>query len=284
MFITKVSINNPVFATMVMAAIMVFGLFSYQKLSVESLPDVDFPVVVVVVSYPGASPEAVESEILKPIENSVNTLSGLDSIQATAVPSRAMVVMMFDLDVDSTVAAQDVRDKMAQLKGFLPSGAEEPYILRFDPGAMPIVSLAVSAQDMAPRELTTLVDNVIIKELSIIPGVGSATVIGGVSRQLNIEVDPDKLVAYGISLSQVTQALRQTNQNFPAGDLTGALNIQTLQIDGEIVDPNEFMDVIVAYQQGQPVYLRDIATLNDGIGAVDSAAMLHGERHWRSTL
>ncbi|WP_196157336.1 efflux RND transporter permease subunit [Reinekea sp. G2M2-21] len=278
MFITKVSINNPVFATMVMAAIMVFGLFSYQKLSVESLPDVDFPVVVVVVSYPGASPEAVESEILKPIENSVNTLSGLDSIQATAVPSRAMVVMMFDLDVDSTVAAQDVRDKMAQLKGFLPSGAEEPYILRFDPGAMPIVSLAVSAQDMAPRELTTLVDNVIIKELSIIPGVGSATVIGGVSRQLNIEVDPDKLVAYGISLSQVTQALRQTNQNFPAGDLTGALNIQTLQIDGEVIDPDEFMDVIVAYQQGQPVYLRDIATLNDGIGAVDSAAMLHGER------
>ena len=278
MFITKVSINNPVFATMVMAALLVFGLFSYQRLSVESLPDVDFPVVVVVVAYPGASPEAVESEILKPIENSVNTLSGLDSITATAVPSRAMVVMMFDLDVDSTVAAQDVRDKMAQLKGFLPAGAEEPFILRFDPGDMPIISLAVSAPDLAPRELTTLVNKVIVKELSIIPGVGSATVIGGVSRQLNIEIDPNKLIAYGISLNQVTQALRQTNQNFPAGDITSALNIQTLQIDGEITDPLEFMDVIVAYQAGQPVYLRDIGMLKDGIGVVDSAAMLHGER------
>jgi len=278
MFITKVSINNPVFATMVMAALLVFGLFSYQRLSVESLPDVDFPVVVVVVAYPGASPEAVESEILKPIENSVNTLSGIDQIMGTALPNVGTTVMMFDLDIDSTAAAQDVRDKMSQLKAFLPAGAEEPYILRFDPGDAPIISLAVSAPDMAPRDLTTLVDKVIVKELSITPGVGSATVIGGVSRQLNINIDPDKLIAYGISLNQVSQALAQTNQNFPAGDLSGSLSIQTIQIDGEVDDPKDFMDVIVAYQSGQPVYLRDIAVLEDGIAEPFSAALLHGER------
>ncbi|MFQ3231204.1 efflux RND transporter permease subunit [Reinekea sp.] len=278
MFITKVSINNPVFATMVMVAILVFGIFSYQRLPVESLPDIDLPVVVVVVSYPGASPEAVESEIIKPIENSVNTLSGLDSIQSTARPNQAMILMLFDMDIDSNVAAQDVRDKMSTLKAFLPAAANEPLILRFDPGELPVVSLAVSSDTVPIRELTTLTEKTIVKQLSILPGVGSATAVGGVTRQMNFEINPDKLVAYNLSLSQVANALRQSNQNFPAGDLNSAFSVQTLQIDGEIKDPTEFLDEIITYKGGQPVYLRDIATFEDGIEDVVSLAMLNGER------
>ncbi|EAR08525.1 efflux RND transporter permease subunit [Reinekea blandensis] len=277
MFLTRISIKQPVFATMIMVAILVIGLYSYQRLPIESIPNVDLPVVAVVVSYPGASPEAVENGVIEPIENSVNTISGIDSIQSIAQANQAMVILLFDMDVQSDVAVQDVRDRISTLSGALPDGANDPMILRFDPNQFPVLSLAVSSDELSTRELTQLTEDVIVKRLSIIQGVGSATAVGGIPRQYNLNVVPERLIAYNVSMGQVINALSQVNQNLPAGALTDSYSKQTLQINGEFAHPEEFLDVIVAYQGGQPVFVRDVATLADGEAEPASAALLNGQ-------
>src|SRR5690606_19884156 len=157
---------------------LVFGLFSYQRLAIEDLPDVDMPVVAVVVSYPGASAEAVENDIVRPIEESLNTISGIDNIESTARPGQAMIMILFELEVDSATAAQDVRDRIAQVEAALPEDADDPRILRFDPGQLPVLSLAVSSPTLSASELTEMTEDVIAQQLSVISGVGQVTVVG----------------------------------------------------------------------------------------------------------
>ncbi|HWU18954.1 MAG TPA: efflux RND transporter permease subunit [Devosia sp.] len=278
MFLTRISVNHPVFATMIMVAMLVFGIYSYQRLPIEQLPDIDFPVVAVVVSYPGASPEAVENDIVKPIEEAVNTIGGLDNIQSTSQSGQAMVLIFFDMSVNSQTAAQDVRDRLATVEAGFPTNAGDPQVLRFDPAELPVVSVAVSSQTLSPRDLTALTEDVIVARLSNISGVGRATVVGGVPRQLNVLVDPDKLNAFNVGVSQVIQALDQENQNLPAGSLTQGSQVQSIQVEGRIEQANDFLDIIVARQGGQPVYLRDVATIEDGQAEVESLALLNGER------
>ncbi|MBW7922694.1 MAG: efflux RND transporter permease subunit [Rubellimicrobium sp.] len=276
MFLTRISTSQPVFATMVMVAILVFGLFSFSRLPIEQMPNVDFPVVAVVVAYPGASPEAVEADIVKPIEDAVATIQGLDKTQGIAQPGSAMVIMFFKLEVGSQQAAQDVRDKIAQIAGNLPDNAHDPVTLRFDPSALPVMSLAVSSDTMAERDLTSLTEDVIARRLLNIQGVGSASVVGGVDRQLNFLVDPDRLSAFGISVGEVIGALSAENRNTPAGTIEEEREVQSIQVEGRIDRAQDFLDIIVARRGGQPVRLRDVATLEDGHSAVTSLALLDG--------
>ena len=278
MFLTRISVNHPVFATMVMIAIMVFGIYSYQRLPVEQLPDVDFPVVAVVVSYPGASPEAVEADVVEPIEEAVNTIAGLDTIQSTAQSGQAMVLMIFNLEANSQQKLQDVRDKIDPIRASLPSGANDPLILRFDPSALPLMSLAVSSDTLSERDLTALTEDVIVKRISNIDGVGSASVVGGVPRQLNIEIDPDRLTAFNISPNAVISALQAANRDLAAGSITQGSIVQSIQVLGRLEDEQDFYDVTVGNQGGQPVTLRDVATIVDGTGEASSLAILNGER------
>ena len=278
MFLTRISVNHPVFATMIMVAIMVFGVYSYQRLPIEQLPDVDFPVVAVVVSYPGASPEAVETDIIEPLEEAVNTIAGLDTIQSTAQAGQAMVLMIFNLESDSQQKAQDVRDKIDPIAATLPDGAGDPRVLRFDPSALPVLSLAVSSDSLSERELTALTEDVIAKRISNIEGVGSATVVGGVPRQLNIQIDPDRLAAFNISPSAVVQALEAANRDLAAGTITQDSIVQSVQVLGRLEDEQDFYDISVGNQGGQPVTVRDVATIVDGTGEAQSLAILNGER------
>lgn len=277
MFLTRISVSHPVFATMIMVAIMVFGIYSYQRLPIEQLPDIDFPVVAVVVSYPGASPEAVEADVVEPIEDAVNTIAGLDSVQSTAQSGQAMVLMIFDLEQNSQEKLQEVRDKIDPVRADLPDGANDPLILRFDPSALPLLSLAVSSDTLSARDLTTLTEDVISTRLSNISGVGSATVVGGVPRQLNIEIDPDRLAAYNISPDAVVNALRAANRDLAAGSITQGSIVQSLQVLGRLQDEEDFYDITVGNQGGQPVTVRDVATIVDGTGEADSLAILNGE-------
>lgn len=278
MFLTRISVSQPVFTTMIMVALMVVGIYSFQRLPIEQLPDVDFPVVAVVVSYPGASPEAVENDVIIPIEDAVNTISGIDSIQSTARSGQAMIILMFDLGIDSASAAQDVRDRIATVEATLPDAANSPMLFKFDPSELPVLSLAVSADGMSLRDLTALTEDVIEPRLSIIPGVGRATVVGGVPRQLNVEIDPDRLTAFGVGVGEVTSAIRAENQNMPAGDIEQGLIVQTLQIEGRIAQADDFLDIIVSRTGGQPVRLRDVARLVDGEAEPTSLALLDGEQ------
>ncbi|RYE57686.1 MAG: efflux RND transporter permease subunit, partial [Hyphomicrobiales bacterium] len=278
MFLTRISVNHPVFATMIMVAITVFGFYSYQRLPIEQMPDVDFPVVAVVVSYPGASPEAVEADIIEPLEEAVNTIAGLDTIQSTAQSGQAMVLMIFDLEANSQEKAQDVRDKIDPVKASLPDGAGDPRVLRFDPSALPILSLAVSSDTLSDRDLTALTEDIIVKRISNIDGVGSASVVGGVPRQLNINIDPDRLTAFNITPSAVTEALQAANKDLAAGSITQGSIVQSIQVLGRLEDQQDFYDITVGNQGGQPVTLRDVATIEDGTGEASSLAILNGDR------
>ena len=277
MFLTRTAVNAPVFATMVMAALLVIGSYSFMRLPIEQLPDVDFPVVAVVVSYPGAAPEAVESDIVEPIEEAVNTISGIDHIESTSQAGQALVILIFEMDVDSSTAMQDVRDKIGGLSGSFPENADDPLLFKFDPSELPIVSLGVSSDRMSLRDLTALVEDVIEPRLASIQGVGRATVVGGVPRQLNILIDPDRLTAFGVGVGEVIQALQQDNQNLPAGAIRQGLEKQSIQVEGRIESAAGFLDLIVARRGGQPVELRDVATLVDGEAETNSLALLDGE-------
>ncbi|TNC72617.1 efflux RND transporter permease subunit [Rubellimicrobium roseum] len=277
MFLTRISVAQPVFATMVMLAITILGLVSFSRLPIEQLPDVDFPVVAVVVSYPGASPETVEADVVEPIEQAVSTIAGIDEVQATAQSGQAIIVMFFDLDVQSADAAQEVRDKIAPVSAVLPDGAEEPQVLRFDPAEQPIMSLALSGEIEA-RDLTALAEDVVARQLLTIQGVGRASVVGGTPRQVDILIDPDRMNAFGIGVEQVTAALLSQNQDTPAGEIDTGRTVQTVTVEGRVERAEDFLDLTVGTQGGLPVTLGDVATVTGGEAEANSLALLDGGR------
>ena len=176
MWITKTSINNPVFATMVMVALLVLGLFSYRELGLEQMPDVQFPGVFIQVLYPGASPEAVENDLTKPIEDVVNTVSGVRLIRSTTREGASNTEVEFEMSVNMDHALQEIRDKISQIRPGFPKTVKDPYIDRFDnDNSQPITTLSVTATGRDLRDLSTMVEQIIVKRLQGVPGVGKVT-------------------------------------------------------------------------------------------------------------
>ncbi len=276
MFLTRISVGHPVFATMIMLAIAVLGYFSYQRTPVELFPNIDFPVVVVQTDYTGATPEAVESDITRPIENVVNTVSGLDKLGSRSYPGISVVIAQFNLDVDSATAAQDVRDKLATIEADLPDAAGKPQVMRFDPSAIPIMSVIVSSDGLPLRDLTTVADQLIVDRLTVVPGVGSATLVGGVKRQINIFADNDAMQSLGVGVNDIISALQNENRNIPAGSVTVGVSERDIEVEGVIEDPQEFRKLVVARRGGQPVYLWQVASIVDGQADETSRAIFNG--------
>ncbi len=278
MFLTRISVNQPVFATMVMVAMLVIGLFAYSRLPVEQLPDVDFPIVAVVTTYSGATPEAVENDIIKPIEEAVSTLSGLDTVSSTAQTGSAIVVLQFQLEIDSATASQEVREKVQQIAAAFPDAADDPQILRFDPNELPVLSIGVSSDTLSVGPLTRLTEDVISTRLANISGVGRASVVGGLPNEVQILIDPDRQAALGIGVAEVTAALSADNLDLPAGSVTSGASEQSVQVEGRIIGLRDFDDIIIARRGGQPVRLGDIATVGTHLADANSLAMLNGQR------
>ncbi|MBP2561470.1 HAE1 family hydrophobic/amphiphilic exporter-1 [Neorhizobium galegae] len=277
MFLTRISVGHPVFATMMMVLLLVLGAFSYGRLGVDQFPNVDVPVVVVTTAYPGATPKTVETEVTKPIEEALNTISGLDEITSTSYEGRSVVVAQFKLEVASTTAAQDVRDKIAALEADLPEDADKPVVARFNPSDEPILSVAISSPSLGMPELTTTADRRVLRQLTTVAGVGQATLIGGQKRQVDISIDETRMRALGIGIDEVIEALRATNQNRPAGSVISGFTERTIQVQGRITAPEDFLDMIVAGRGGGAVYLRDVATVKDGAADLESRAIYNGE-------
>jgi len=196
MWMTRVSIRNPVFATMVMIGLTVLGLFSYQRLKVEQMPEVSLPFVLVLTSYPGASPEAVETDVTKPLEYAINQISGVKLIRSNSLEGASQVFAEFHLDTDVARAIQDVRDKIALVRPGFPRDVKDPLVIRADTeNQQPVVSLAVLSPTVGLRELTSLTDQTIVKSLENLPGVARVDVNGRVTRQVLIRVKPEALTA-----------------------------------------------------------------------------------------
>ena len=278
MKLTKIAVDNPVFATMMMVALLVMGLFSYRQLGVDQFPNVDFPIVVVTTDYPGASPETVETEISRKIEESVNAIAGLKTLTSRSLEGRSIVVAEFDLSVQSPLALQDVREKVQQVRAAFRPEIKEPLIQRFNPDDQPIVSIAVRSDIRSVRDLTTLADQLIVKRLQTVRDVGRATIAGGVKRQINIELDPGRMHSLRVGVNDIMRAIRDENQNFPAGNVARGNDDRIIEVTGRVAEPGNFADLIVARRGLAPVYLRQVATVVDGQQELESVATQNGER------
>ncbi len=278
MWLTRIAVDNPVFATMMMVALLVMGLFSYRQLGVDQFPNVDFPVVVITTNYPGATPETIESEISRKIEESVNAIAGLKTLSSRSLEGQSIVIAEFELSIPSAVAMQDVREKVQTVRsGFRPE-VKEPLIQRLNPDDQPIVSIAVQSDVRGVRELTTLADQIIIKRIQTVRDVGRATIAGGVKRQVNIELDPGRMQALRVGVNDVMAAVRDENQNFPAGNVQRGNDDRVVEVTGRLAEPGHFADLIVARRGAAPVYLRQVANVVDGQQERDNVALLGGRR------
>ncbi|HWH83600.1 MAG TPA: efflux RND transporter permease subunit [Burkholderiaceae bacterium] len=280
MWFTRVSIGNPVMAVMVMLAFVVLGLFSYQRLAVDQFPNIDFPTVVVVMDYPGASPEIVESEVTKKVEEAANTVAGISSLYSRSYEGTSVVIVEFNLDVDGRKAADDVREKVALIRPLLRDEVKEPRISRFDPQSVPIFNVALLSPDgsKSPQELTTWATQVLQKKLENVRGVGSVSVVGGISRQINLYVKPAALDALGISVDQVVAAVRSENQESPMGSIRSLEQERVVQINARLKRPEDFRDIVVARRNGNAVKLWQVADVTDGPQEIDSLALYNGQR------
>jgi HAE1 family hydrophobic/amphiphilic exporter-1 len=277
-FFTSISVRHPVFATMIMVAILVFGVSAYRTLPIEQYPDVDFPIVAVLTPYAGASPEAVESEVTKPVEEAVNTISGIDSVTSTSSAGHSTVVLQFTLDTDGAIAAQDVRDRLAAVADQLPREAETPQVIRYNPISTPMLSLALRGPTQSVTELTRLADKVVTPALTAIAGIGSATVVGGLADQVNVAVDPDLLNAFAIGISDVISALRQDNETLAAGSIIEGRMVQTVQINAAVDSVEGFRDIVVASDGGETITIGDVATVSRGPSDIEGLAFRDGEQ------
>jgi HAE1 family hydrophobic/amphiphilic exporter-1 len=277
MWLTRISVDNPVFATMMMASLLVVGLFAYFKLSVEQFPSVEFPIVVINTQYPGATPESIESEVTRPIEDGVNTISGLRSLTSRSLEGTSLVIIEFELTVDPVEAVQDVREKVAQVTPKFRDEVKDPEISRFSPDSQPVASIAIRSDRRDLRELTTLADQTILKRMQTVRGVGRAYIVGGIKRQINVRPNPEKMQAYGIGMDQLISVLKAENQQLPVGTLTQTRTEFVVQIEGRVVDPSKLAELIVARRGSAPVYLGDVAEVVDGSEEQEKLALYNGE-------
>jgi len=289
MWFTQVSLKNPVFATMVMLAIVVLGLFSYQRMQVDQFPNVDFPVVVITTDYPGASPEIVESEVTKKIEEGVNSISGISALTSRSYEGQSLVIIEFQLYVDGRRAAEDVREKISALRPTLRDEVKEPRVLRFDPASRAIWSVAVlpdatKGKEMDAVELTNWADQVLRKRLENVRGVGSVTLVGATRREINLYLKPQAMESLGITAEQVVNAVRNENQDLPVGAIRSLAQERVVKIDARLKRPEDFGKIIVARKGlvngsgGTPVTLEQVARVADGAQELDSLALYNGQR------
>lgn len=283
MWFTKISLRNPVFATMVMLAFVVLGLFAYQRLKVDQFPDIDFPVVVVTVDYPGASPEIVESEVTKKIEEAVNSIAGINALTSRSYEGTSVVIIEFQLHIDGRKAAEDVREKVATVRPNLRTEVKEPRVLRFDPASRAVWSLAVLPDATAGKapsavELTTWAEQVLKKRLENVRGVGAVNLVGATKREINVYLNPQALEAFGITPDQVAAAVRNETQDLPLGAIRSLTQERVVQIDARMQRPEDFGRIIVARKNGAPVRVDQLARVQDGAQELDSLALYNGAR------
>ena len=276
MFISDFAIKKPIVTIVTMVALVVFGIFSLAQLQTDEFPDVQQPIINVAVPYPGASPDVVEREVLNRIEEAVSGISGVDRMQGTAQDGFANLTVFFVFEKDVQQASQDIRDKISSIRDQLPAEMKEPVLSRFDPADQPIVQLSLNSTTLDAPSLTRIADPGITKELRGIPGVAEATVVGGIERELTVEIRPDAMQAAGISVSQLVQALQAQNLAVPVGKVNGTLDERAIRLKGKLDTPEDFLALVVAEKNGRTIRLGEVANAKDGTAEPSSAALFNG--------
>jgi HAE1 family hydrophobic/amphiphilic exporter-1 len=263
MILADISVTRPIFATMVISVLLVFGLINYNQIGMDFFPEVEFPYVTILTVLPGADPETVELEVTDRIEEAVSTLEGIKTLSSASFEGFSQVMIEFVLGKDVDVGAQEVRDRVASIRGDLPSDTEPPLVEKFAFDSMPVVSVALFGEESI-REITEFAKDNIKTRLQTIRGVGRVNLIGNREREVRIWLDADLLKAYGLTVSEVEQVLLTENVEIPGGRIeqgTSELVVKTL---GQLESVEAFENLVLAYRKGAPVRLRDIGYAEDG--------------------
>jgi len=263
-WISDTSIKRPVFATMVIMALVVLGLVSYPEIGVDLFPKVDFPIVSITTVLKGASPEVIDIDVTDRIEEAVNTVSGVKTITSTSGEGYSSIIVEFQLERDIDLAVQDVREQIAAVRRNLPDDIEEPVIQKVNPDATPVLWLNLTGEKSIP-ELSTYADEILKEKLQRIEGVGSLWLGGLQRRQIRIWIHMEKLRAFGISPGEVAAVLGMENVELPGGRIESLTKEYSVKVKGNIRDASEFNDLVVASYQGVPVRIRDIGRAEDGV-------------------
>lgn len=276
MYLADVSVRRPVFAAMMIAALVVFGLISYPRIGVDLFPNVDFPVITATVVYPGADPETMEDKVAEPIEEAVQSVSGIDALTSVSQESVTQVIIQFELEVPVDQALAEIRDKVSAVERDLPSGADPPLVQKFDIGAAPILNVTVAADDLDPARLTEIADDQVKAAIEQIPGVGGVDLIGGREREIKLLVQPDRLAGYSLTVDDVAQAVGAQSLDMPAGYSRQGAQELTVKTRGEVRNVSEIESLIIPSAPGTVVRISDVAEVVDGIEDARSASSLNG--------
>jgi HAE1 family hydrophobic/amphiphilic exporter-1 len=277
MIISDFAIKRPLITVVAMVAMVIFGIFALLKLKTDEFPDVAPPWLTVGIVYPGASPDVVESEVLKPVEEQIGSIAGVKRIMGKAYDGYSMLMIEFLYDKDLNVASQEVRDAISKIRTDLPPEMKEPIVSKFNDTDRPIISVAISSTVLGPAELTRLADPGITRELRAIPGVADVQIFGKVERELTVEVDPHKLQAANVSVAQVAIALQSQNLAAPVGRVNGTLDERAIRLKGRLDNPAEFENLVVAERNGQLIRLGQVATIKDGTEEPRTLALYNGK-------
>jgi HAE1 family hydrophobic/amphiphilic exporter-1 len=274
--ISELAIKRPVSTIMMIITLIVLGITSYGKLSIELFPNVSFPIVAVTTTYPGASSQEVETLISKPIEDAVSSINGLEHVSSTSGSGFSTVIIQFKLEKDIKDAGNEVREKVALVRSLMPEGVDEPVIARVDPDAAPIINYVIGG-DFPVQKLTDFVRDRIKPLLEQVDGVGAINISGAQEREVQVKLDPARLKSYGISALQVSERIRSENLNFPSGTIKTTKNEISLRTTNAFTTADQVANIPVKIGGGQTVLLQDLGTVVDGVKEIRNRAWLNGK-------
>src|SRR3954471_24140438 len=278
MFISDFAIRRPIVTVTAMVALVVLGIFALLNLHTDEFPDIQQPVVGVTIVYPGASPSEVTREIVDPVEDANFSISGVDGEKSTcsATDGLASCTIFFEFEKPIQQASQDIRDAISTKRADLPTEMEEPVLTRFDPSQQSVLSLALTSSTVSTAVLTRIADPMIVRDLRTVPGVAQVSVVGGLERELTIQLRPADLQATGVSVAEVVQALESQNLAAPVGRLNGPLEERAIRLKGRLDSPEEFEQLVVAERKGQVIRLGQVADALDGTEEQRDQALFNG--------
>ena len=263
MSLYRTSVNHPVTVSLVFITVAILGIFALTKLSTNLFPDMGTNAIMVMTSYSGASAEDIETNITKTLENTLNGVSDLKHLSSSSKENVSVITLQFEYGIDIEDATNNVRDKLDMVRQYLPDGAGNPTIFKFSMEDIPIMFLSVTAEESLSG-LDKILDDKVATPLARVSGVGTVSVSGAPKREIQVFVDPNKLEAYNLTVEQISQALAYENRNTPAGNIDIGSNTYAVRVEKEFKSAREMLDVVVGTFQGTPVYLKDVARVNDG--------------------
>ena len=256
------SVRKPVMTSIIFIAVVILGLFSYNKLPIDLLPKIETNTIMVMTTYDGASASDVETNVTRPLESSLNTVSNLKNITSTSKENRSIITMEFEYGLDLNVVTNDIRNKLDLVKSYMPSGAGNPIIFKLSTDMIPVIMLSATASQSLPA-LYKILDTKVANPLARINGVGSVSISGAPQREIQVYVDPIKLEAYHLTIEALAQYIRMENVNTPAGSMDVGSDTYALRVEGEFKDPSEMNNIVVGNFNGKTVKLSDVAVISD---------------------